>query len=206
MSDDAPTRTGSEPEQAAGPGAQTVSADTGRTPIGSGAADGNGRPGSPPPQPRRSGRRLALPIAIAALVLVLIAGVVYWRLNIGLVKTDNAQTSGDVAPVSSQVTGTVTKIDVADNRYVKAGTVLVELDRRTTSWRSIRRAPTLRPTKPRSTPPGRRSRPRSSSSRPGCRRRAARLPRPRRVCRSPRRNCRWFSKQRRRRSIRRRRR
>ncbi len=128
MSDDAPTRTGSEPEQAAGPGAQTVSADTGRTPIGSGAADGNGRPGSPPPQPRRSGRRLALPIAIAALVLVLIAGVVYWRLNIGLVKTDNAQTSGDVAPVSSQVTGTVTKIDVADNRYVKAGTVLVELD------------------------------------------------------------------------------
>src|SRR5579884_1861152 len=128
MSDDAPTRTGSEPAQAAGPGTHTVSADAKRTPTGAGAADGNGRPGSPPPQPRRSGRRLALPVAIAALVLVIVAGVVYWRLNIGLVKTDNAQTSGDVAPVSSQVTGTVTKIDVADNQYVKAGTVLVELD------------------------------------------------------------------------------
>src|SRR5205807_809198 len=52
----------------------------------------------------------------------------YWRLNAGLVKTDNAQTGGDLAPVSAQISGIVTRIDVTDNQYVKSGTVLVELD------------------------------------------------------------------------------
>lgn len=62
-----------------------------------------------------------------ALILV-IAGVAYWRANAGLIKTDNAQTAGDLAPISARIPGTVIKVNITDNQYVTAGTVLVELD------------------------------------------------------------------------------
>ena len=84
---------------------------------------------SPHARPRGGLRRLALPLAGAVILLLLIAGVAYWRANAGLVKTDNAQTTGDVSPISSRITGTVVKVGVSDNQYVTAGTVLVELDR-----------------------------------------------------------------------------
>jgi membrane fusion protein (multidrug efflux system) len=58
----------------------------------------------------------------------MIAGVVYWRANVGLVKTDNAQTMGDQAPISAQITGRVIRVDVAQDQYVHTGDVLVELD------------------------------------------------------------------------------
>jgi membrane fusion protein (multidrug efflux system) len=79
-------------------------------------------------RPRGTLRRLALPLAAGVAILLLIAGVVYWRANAGLVKTDNAQTAGNIAPISAQVAGTVTKVDVIDNQRVTSGTVLVELD------------------------------------------------------------------------------
>jgi len=79
-------------------------------------------------RPRWRTRRIVF-IVLASVVLLLIgAGMAYWRLNAGLVKTDNAQTGGDLAPVSAQISGIVTRIDVTDNQYVKSGTVLVELD------------------------------------------------------------------------------
>ncbi|HYM70871.1 MAG TPA: HlyD family secretion protein [bacterium] len=128
---DAPTRTGAEPGEATDAGVRlTSSGDALRTQAGSQTRDGNGQKTPPPaadPGPSRA-RALALPVAAGVVLLLLVAAVVYWRTNIGLVKTDNAQTSGDVAPVSSQITGTVVKIDVSDNQYVKTGTVLVELD------------------------------------------------------------------------------
>jgi len=83
---------------------------------------------APPPAPRRTRRALALPIAGIAVLLVVVAAVAYWRANLGLVKTDNVQTAGDVAPVSAQVAGTVAKLDVTDNQFVRGGQVLVELD------------------------------------------------------------------------------
>ena len=83
---------------------------------------------SPRPRPRSSLRRLALPVAGAVVLLLLIAGVAYWRANAGLVKTDNAQTAGDLAPISARISGTVIKVDITDNQHVTAGTVLVELD------------------------------------------------------------------------------
>jgi len=127
---DAPTRAENESRQTSTPETHTISpAETPRTPIRAQAQDGNGHEAPPAePGPRRARRRLVLPIVAGAVLLILVAAVTYWRLNIGLVKTDNAETSGDVAPVSSQITGTVTRIDVADNQYVKTGTVLVELD------------------------------------------------------------------------------
>jgi membrane fusion protein (multidrug efflux system) len=42
--------------------------------------------------------------------------------------TDDAQIDGYIYPVSSRVTGYVTRVTVDDNQYVKAGTVLVRLD------------------------------------------------------------------------------
>ncbi|HLW49128.1 MAG TPA: HlyD family secretion protein [bacterium] len=79
-------------------------------------------------RPRVNVRRVALLAAAALGVIALIALVVYWRANIGLVKTDNAQTVGDIAPVSSKETGTVIRVDVQENQHVTAGTPLVELD------------------------------------------------------------------------------
>ena len=78
--------------------------------------------------PRSRLRRLALPLGAGVVLLLLIAAAVYWQANAGLVKTDNAQTAGDVAPISSRIPGTVVKVAITDNQYVTSGTVLVELD------------------------------------------------------------------------------
>jgi len=78
--------------------------------------------------PRRSLRRFTLPAAGAVSLVLLIAAAAYWQTNAGLVKTDNAQTAGDVAPISPRIPGTVIKVEVTDNQYVRAGAVLVELD------------------------------------------------------------------------------
>ena len=79
-------------------------------------------------QPRWKTRRIVL-MAASALTAVLIGVVVwYWRMNAGLVKTDNAQTAGDLAPISAQISGTVVRVDVVENTFVKTGTLLVEID------------------------------------------------------------------------------
>ncbi|HVH31633.1 MAG TPA: biotin/lipoyl-binding protein, partial [bacterium] len=79
-------------------------------------------------RPRVRTRRLVLIAGSALALLLIIAGIRYWQLNAGLVKTDNAQTAGDLAPISSRIPGTVSKVSVNENDFVKAGTVLVELD------------------------------------------------------------------------------
>jgi membrane fusion protein (multidrug efflux system) len=72
----------------------------------------------------------------ARLVLLLIfltgaaIGVGYWYLTRNQVSTDDAYTDGRAVTVAPQVSGTVVKLDVADNQKVKAGDVLVEIDPR----------------------------------------------------------------------------
>ena len=51
----------------------------------------------------------------------------HWR-STAWESTDNAQIDGFVFPVSSRVVGHVTRVTVADNQFVEAGTVLVQLD------------------------------------------------------------------------------
>ncbi len=48
---------------------------------------------SPPRLPRRGLRRLVLPVLVLVLVGAAAAGVWYWRENLGIVRTDNAQTA-----------------------------------------------------------------------------------------------------------------
>jgi len=68
-------------------------------------------------------------LAIAAVVIVL-GVVIYMWLTAGGVSTDDAQIDGHITQVAARVGGTVVKVNVKENQYVEAGTVLVELDPR----------------------------------------------------------------------------
>lgn len=76
---------------------------------------------------RRSKTRMRWLIALLALVGVA-ASVMLYRYLAGWESTDDAQIDGYIYPVSSRVSGYVTRVLVNDNQYVEAGTVLVQLD------------------------------------------------------------------------------
>jgi membrane fusion protein (multidrug efflux system) len=69
-------------------------------------------------------------IAVAAVLVVAVAGYVVWGMLVPSEDTDDAQVSGHVSPVATRVTGTVVQIEVQDNQPVKAGDVLVRVDPR----------------------------------------------------------------------------
>src|SRR4029077_10595799 len=78
-----------------------------------------------PSRTQSSGFRIA--VAIAFIVLV-VAGFFAYRYFSSYESTDDAQVDGRVNSVSARVSGHVTKLNVEDNQYVTAGTVLVEID------------------------------------------------------------------------------
>jgi membrane fusion protein (multidrug efflux system) len=65
---------------------------------------------------------------IAAVLIVVIGGVLVWRYYAVREATDDAQIEGDIIPVSARVSGTVKSVLVEDNQYVEAGAVLVQID------------------------------------------------------------------------------
>jgi membrane fusion protein, multidrug efflux system len=79
-------------------------------------------------QPRWRTRRIVFLAVAAAVVIGGLVGYHYWRANAGFVRTDNAHTAGDLAPISARVGGAVVRVAVNENDFVKAGAVLVELD------------------------------------------------------------------------------
>ncbi len=91
-----------------------------KSPAGEGV--GSGRP---PVRPSKTRKRLLF----AALALVILAiGVLLYLHFAAWESTDDAQIDGYIYPLSSRVTGYVTRVAVDDNQYVEAGTVLVQLD------------------------------------------------------------------------------
>src|ERR1035438_5618479 len=72
-----------------------------------------------------SGFRIAIVIGILVLLVV---GFFAYRYFTSYESTDDAQVDGHVNSVSARVSGHVTKLNVQDNQYVPAGTVLVEID------------------------------------------------------------------------------
>ena len=76
---------------------------------------------------RQSKMRIRFSIALIALVAVA-ASVLLYRYLAAWESTDDAQIDGYIYPVSSRVSGYVTRVLVDDNQYVQAGTVLVQLD------------------------------------------------------------------------------
>ena len=90
------------------------------------------RPGGPGVGPGRAPARRAKtlkPLLGAALGLALIvSSVLVYRYFAAWESTDDAEIDGYIYPVSSRVSGYVTRVTVDDNQYVEAGTVLVQLD------------------------------------------------------------------------------
>jgi membrane fusion protein (multidrug efflux system) len=76
---------------------------------------------------RRTSKLLKAGLIVAG-ALVVIAAVLLWRYLAGYESTDDAQVDVHLYPVSARVSGYVVKVHVDDNQYVKAGTVLVEID------------------------------------------------------------------------------
>ena len=66
-------------------------------------------------------------LAVGALVL-LVAGIFLVRYLGSYESTDDAQVDGHVNSISARVSGHVVKLNVQDNQFVPAGTVLVEID------------------------------------------------------------------------------
>jgi len=107
-------------------------------PEGNIQTDGNSKPESttrprPSSEPdiqrpsRTSSPGFRIGIAIAVLVLLVVGFFVY-RYMSSYESTDDAQIDGHINAVSARVSGHVVKLNVQDNQYVQAGTVLVEID------------------------------------------------------------------------------
>jgi membrane fusion protein (multidrug efflux system) len=77
---------------------------------------------------RARGRKKLVAAALVAIALLAVAAVFLTRYFGGYETTDDAQVDAHLHPVSSRVSGYVVKVNAADNQYVTAGTVLVEID------------------------------------------------------------------------------
>jgi membrane fusion protein, multidrug efflux system len=86
------------------------------------------------PPPSRGNRFKSNPrtrFYVIGIVLVLIlVGIFAWRYFASYESTDDAEVDGHLMPLSARVSGYVTKVNIDDNQYVTAGTVLVEIDPR----------------------------------------------------------------------------
>jgi membrane fusion protein (multidrug efflux system) len=81
----------------------------------------------PPAHYKRSNSRRNIAIVVVVLIFA-VAGFFLWRYLGSYESTDDAQVDAHLYPVSSRVSGYVTKVNVDDNQYVQKGTVLVEID------------------------------------------------------------------------------
>jgi membrane fusion protein (multidrug efflux system) len=101
------------------------------------SADGASRLGKAPednqkPDSSRSanGKRMARVKIIAPIVTLILAAAAAFAYHsyAGWESTDDAQIDGYINPISSRVAGYVTNVYVDDNQYVKAGTLLAQID------------------------------------------------------------------------------
>jgi membrane fusion protein (multidrug efflux system) len=83
------------------------------------------------PEPSRPYKRSKFGRNILIVVVVLVVtvgGVLLWLHFSSYESTDDAQVDVHLYPVSARVGGYVVKVNVGDNQYVQAGTVLAEID------------------------------------------------------------------------------
>lgn len=78
-----------------------------------------------PPRTQSTGFRIGVAIGI---VVLLIVGIFVYRYITSYESTDDAQVDGHINSISARISGHVIKLNVQDNQYVQAGTVLVEID------------------------------------------------------------------------------
>jgi membrane fusion protein (multidrug efflux system) len=78
----------------------------------------------------RRGRRRAFTIFFVVVLVIGVAGLLYWLHARAFESTDDAQVDGHLNPISARIDGTITHVYVEDNQMVKAGEPLVDLDPR----------------------------------------------------------------------------
>src|ERR1700732_3121655 len=71
------------------------------------------------------GFRIAIVIGV---VILLVVGFFVYRYVTSYESTDDAEVDGHINSISARISGHVIKLNVQDNQYVQAGTVLVEID------------------------------------------------------------------------------
>src|SRR5467141_4142516 len=103
------------------PAAGQERSETGAKPLPATERDFRTRPS----RTASPGFRIALVIAV---IVLLVVGLFIYRYVTSYESTDDAQVDGHVNSISARISGHVVKLDVQDNQFVPAGTVLVEID------------------------------------------------------------------------------
>src|SRR5208282_5971098 len=109
------------PQTTQSPPAEVARPEPSTKPLPATEEDFHRRPG------RTDSKEFRIGVTIAVLVLLAVGFFVY-RYATSYESTDDAQVDGHVNSVSARITGHVIKLNVQDNQYVQAGTVLVEID------------------------------------------------------------------------------
>ncbi len=78
------------------------------------------------PPPRKKGRRRFIVIGVVAVLIV--GALLFWWHSTYYEDTDDAQVDGHLIQVSARVAGQVIKVNVDQNQYVQAGTLIAEID------------------------------------------------------------------------------
>lgn len=70
------------------------------------------------------------PLLIGLVIVALLAGAAIWYFFAAYESTDDAQVDGHLHPISARINGTILRVnpEVEDSHFVKAGTVLAEID------------------------------------------------------------------------------
>ena len=110
-----------EPTTQSPPTAPQERSETGAKPLPATERDFRTRPS----RTASPGFRIALVIAV---IVLLVVGLFVYRYVTSYESTDDAQVDGHVNSISARISGHVVKLNVQDNQFVQAGTVLVEID------------------------------------------------------------------------------
>jgi len=73
-------------------------------------------------------RRVLISAGVILVVVLGILGLRWWNYDATHETTDDAYVTGDIHPISSQVSGTIQSIPVNDNQEVQPGQLLIQLD------------------------------------------------------------------------------
>jgi membrane fusion protein, multidrug efflux system len=84
-------------------------------------------PDFPAHSPRTGSPAFRIGLIVAGIVL-LVVGIFVYRYVTSYESTDDAQVDGHLNSVSPRISGHVTRLNVNDNQYLEAGTVVVEID------------------------------------------------------------------------------
>jgi len=85
-------------------------------------------PSSKHPLPRKSRRRTARIVVPIAILILLVGGYFVWKHFNAYESTDDAQIDGHINAISARISGNVIQVLTDDEKYVKAGDVLVRID------------------------------------------------------------------------------